>query len=52
MLDGDLDDIAACIPMQRLGQPEEIAEMVVFLVSDSCTFMSGAEIAIDGGATI
>lgn len=52
MLDGDLDDITACIPMQRLGQPEEIAEMVVFLVSDSCTFMSGAEIAIDGGATV
>jgi 3alpha(or 20beta)-hydroxysteroid dehydrogenase len=52
MLGGDLDDIAACIPMQRLGRPEEIAEMVVFLVSDSCTFMSGAEIAIDGGATV
>lgn len=52
MLGGDLDDIAACIPMQRLGRPEEIAEMVVFLVSDSCTFMSGAEIAIDGGSTV
>lgn len=52
MLGGDLDDIASCIPMQRLGRAEEIAEMVVFLVSDSCTFMSGAEIAIDGGATV
>lgn len=52
MLGGDLEDIAASIPMQRLGQPEDIADMVLFLMSDSCTFMSGAEIAIDGAATV
>lgn len=52
MLGGDLDDIAASIPMKRLGKPEDIADMVVFLISDSCTYMSGAEIAIDGAATV
>jgi len=52
MLGGDLEDIAASIPMKRLGQPEDIADMVLFLISDSCTFMSGAEIAIDGAATV
>ena len=52
MLGGDLEDIAASIPMKRLGQPEDIADMVLFLMSDSCKFMSGAEIAIDGAATV
>ncbi len=36
-------------PMNRLGQPEEIAMLAVFLASDECTFMTGAEIAVDGG---
>lgn len=52
MLGGDLEDIAACVPMARLGRPEDIADMVVFLISDSCTYMSGAAIAIDGAATV
>lgn len=52
MLGGDLADIASSVPMQRLGRPEDIADMVVFLMSDSCTYMSGAAIAIDGAATV
>lgn len=52
MMDGDLEDIAASVPMQRLGQPRDIADMVLFLISDSCTYISGAEIAIDGAATV
>ncbi len=39
----------AAIPMQRQGTPQECAELVLFLASDEARFISGAEIAIDGG---
>src|SRR5579864_2120169 len=37
------------IPMGRQGLPKECADLVVFLASDEASFISGAEIAIDGG---
>jgi dihydroanticapsin dehydrogenase len=37
--------------LKRLGQPQEIANMVVFLASDLCTFITGTNIVIDGGYT-
>jgi 3alpha(or 20beta)-hydroxysteroid dehydrogenase len=39
------------IAMHRLGTPDEIARVVLFLASDESSFISGAEIAIDGGET-
>jgi len=39
----------AAIPMHRQGTPRECAELVLFLASDESSFISGAEIAIDGG---
>ncbi len=36
-------------PMGRLAQPEEIAEMVVYLASDDSAFMTGQALIIDGG---
>ena len=39
----------AAIPMGRQGTPRECAELVLFLASDEASFISGAEIAIDGG---
>lgn len=36
-------------PIPRAGRPEEIAEMVVFLLSEKAAYMTGAEIVIDGG---
>ena len=38
-------------PMGRAGQPEEIAAGIVFLASDESSFMTGAELVIDGGFT-
>ncbi|MFC6253360.1 SDR family NAD(P)-dependent oxidoreductase [Secundilactobacillus hailunensis] len=48
----DQQDMAAkVIPMQRIGQPEEIANVIAFLASDESSYMTGAEIAADGGYT-
>jgi NAD(P)-dependent dehydrogenase (short-subunit alcohol dehydrogenase family) len=38
-------------PMYRLGQPEEVAEAVVWLSSDRASFVTGTVLSIDGGAT-
>ncbi len=38
-------------PMNRMGRPEEVAAAVVFLATDGASFINGAEIPIDGGAT-
>jgi len=42
---------AAKIPIGRIAQPSEIASLVVFLASDQSSFLTGAAIPIDGGAT-
>uniref|UniRef100_A0A832H194 Glucose 1-dehydrogenase n=1 Tax=Oscillatoriales cyanobacterium SpSt-402 TaxID=2282168 RepID=A0A832H194_9CYAN len=48
---GMLEQVAAGIPMQRVGQPQDIAETVVWLCSDAAGFITGQNIAIDGGYT-
>jgi 2-deoxy-D-gluconate 3-dehydrogenase len=42
----------ARVPMQRWGQPAEIAAGAVFLASDASSFMTGQELVLDGGLTI
>ncbi|HET8863722.1 MAG TPA: SDR family oxidoreductase [Solirubrobacterales bacterium] len=41
----------AHIPLQRLGKPEEVAEAVVWLLSQASRYVTGAEIVVDGGMT-
>jgi len=47
-----LREIAAEIPLGRLGKPEEIGELVAFLASDKASYISGSLILIDGGRTL
>jgi 3-oxoacyl-[acyl-carrier protein] reductase len=42
-------ELAAAIPAARIGQPEEVAAAVSFLVSDQAAYVNGATLAVDGG---
>ncbi|HSP07700.1 MAG TPA: SDR family oxidoreductase [Acidobacteriota bacterium] len=45
----DIQAIANESPLKRIGTPEEVAELVAFLASPQCTFITGQTVAIDGG---
>jgi len=53
---GDIEKAKAAFiarqPMGRMAQPEEIAEMVVYLASDASAFITGQALVIDGGWSI
>jgi len=51
-LEGGSDDVAARNPSLRLGKPEDIAGMVVFLSSRAGAHVNGATITIDGGEVL
>jgi NAD(P)-dependent dehydrogenase (short-subunit alcohol dehydrogenase family) len=49
---GYLEGLAARTPLGRIGRPEEIASVVVFLLSDAASFMTGSTVVVDGGLSI
>jgi NAD(P)-dependent dehydrogenase (short-subunit alcohol dehydrogenase family) len=49
-LDGEIE-VPAPNPSGRVARPEEIAAFVAFLLSEEAAFVTGAALAIDGGAT-
>ncbi|MEH6942240.1 SDR family NAD(P)-dependent oxidoreductase [Bacillus sp. JJ722] len=45
------EELASAIPLKRLGTPDDIANLVVFLASDESSFITGTEMCIDGGSS-
>jgi glucose 1-dehydrogenase len=49
---GLIRQLEAEIPLNRLGQPDEVAEMAVYLASDAAAYVTGASFRLDGGMSI
>lgn len=48
----ELAQMAACIPIGKLGQPEDIANAMLFLASREAGYITGQTIVVDGGSTL
>ena len=46
-----LSDLLTKIPLDRIGEPEEIARVALFLVSDAASYLTGSTVYVDGGMT-
>lgn len=46
------DNLADVIPLNKIGTPEDVAKMVVHLSSDNASYITGAEILMDGGMSL
>jgi NAD(P)-dependent dehydrogenase (short-subunit alcohol dehydrogenase family) len=44
-----MKETLAKIPMHRVGKPEEVSNLVLFLASDASSYMTGTDVVIDGG---
>ena len=44
-----VDELKKLVPMNRFGHPEEVADLVAFLVSDKAAYITGEVISINGG---
>ena len=47
-----LDKMKEKVPVNRLGKPEDIANIYCFLASDLANYINGATISVDGGITL
>jgi NAD(P)-dependent dehydrogenase (short-subunit alcohol dehydrogenase family) len=46
------EPLVGCGVMDRVGEPEELANAIAFLASESCGFMTGETLVVDGGQLI
>ena len=46
------DKVAGMVPLGRIGQPEDVAGVACFLLSDDASYITGAELRVDGGLTM
>ena len=49
---GGIDTLSTMSPLKRVAQPDEIAGLVAYIVSDDAGYMTGASVTIDGGFTL
>ncbi|MCX7675150.1 MAG: SDR family oxidoreductase, partial [Bdellovibrionaceae bacterium] len=47
-----LSQMAAKVPVQRLGIPQDIAQTVLFLCSEEAAYINGAVVSVDGGLVL
>lgn len=47
-----MEAFMAKIPMKRMGEPDEIGKVVLFLASDMASYMTGSQIVVDGGVLL
>lgn len=47
-----LQDTAKLLPMKRFARPEEIANVIAFLLSNASSYITGTEIVVDGGSSL
>ncbi len=46
-----MEKMSTDIPLQRMGKPDEVASLCLYLLSDEAAFITGADLPIDGGLT-
>jgi NAD(P)-dependent dehydrogenase (short-subunit alcohol dehydrogenase family) len=46
------DDLARTMPTRRLGEPDDVANLAVFLASDKAAWITGETYVVDGGAGV